>query len=158
MIDSNSDEKFDALFTDFFTDEDPFFGKNRKFSEEGIGDFITRLKVNLTKKTLWMYILRLLSRRRALYGYEIQSAIQEEFDWPDTVVGAMSQVSMYKELYRMSKEGLVVSKVTDDSSRRRRYYFITPKGVKILGEAKKFIANTYETLFGRDSFEGRDNL
>ena len=105
MIDSISDVKFVALLTVFLTVEDPFFGKNRKFSEEGIGDFITRLKVNLTKKTLWMYILRLLSRRRALYGYEIQSAIQEEFDWPDTVVGAMSQVSMYNLLYRMSKGG-----------------------------------------------------
>lgn len=113
-------------------------------------DVLSRLKNNLTKKSVWMYILQLLSRRKALYGYEIQSAIQEEFDLENL---AMSQVSCYKELYRMSQQGLVVSKVSDASTRRRRYYFITEQGITTLREAAKFLRHTYESLFGRDPLD-----
>jgi DNA-binding PadR family transcriptional regulator len=113
-------------------------------------DVLSRLKNNLTKKSVWMYILQLLSRRKALYGYEIQSAIQEEFDLENL---AMSQVSCYKELYRMSQQGLVVSKVSDASTRRRRYYFITEQGITTLREAAKFLKHTYESLFGRDPLD-----
>ncbi|OLS27503.1 MAG: hypothetical protein HeimC3_02810 [Candidatus Heimdallarchaeota archaeon LC_3] len=144
------DFDFDTLFDDFR-------GGNTTNPSNGLSneknsnlDVLSKLKVNLTKKSIFLYILQLLSRRKALYGYEIQSAIQEEFDIENL---AMSQVSCYKELYRMSQQGLVVSKVSNASTRRRRYYFITDQGIITLREAAKFLKHTYESLFGRDPLD-----
>ena len=141
MSDDFKNIEFDTLFGDYVPQTT--VATNTK---TGNLDVLSRLKINLTKKSIALYILQLLSRRKALYGYEIQSAIQEEFDLENL---AMSQVSCYKELYRMSQQGLVVSKVPDASTRRRRYYFITEQGTTTLREAAKFLKHTYESLFGR---------
>ena len=117
-------------------------------------DVLSRLKSSLTKKSIWLYILRLLSRN-PLYGYEIQTAIRDSFNWPDSE--QMSQISCYKELYRLASQGLVVSKVSD-SARKRRYYFITPEGIKILKDAKNFLVTVVRDVFERDPLERSEVL
>ena len=73
------DFDFDTLFDDF---RENLTNQSNGLSNEKNSnlDVLSKLKVNLTKKSIFLYILQLLSRRKALYGYEIQSAIQEEFD------------------------------------------------------------------------------
>ncbi|MFW9930285.1 MAG: PadR family transcriptional regulator [Candidatus Thorarchaeota archaeon] len=143
---NNFENFFDEDFTSEFRKTTSISSKMNKSNL----DVLSRLKINLTKKSIWIYILRLLSHKRPLYGYEIQTAIQEEFDL-DTL--SMSQVSCYKELYRMSQQGLVVSKISDSTTRKRRYYFITEQGLTVLKEAAQFLKHTYESLFGHDPLD-----
>ena len=141
---TQSSKNFDIIFEEMQSEK---FGSISPKIEPKDLDVLSRLKENLTKRSIWVYILKLLSRR-SLYGYEIQQAISEEFE----ICPEMSQVSCYKELYRLSQQGLVTSKISDSTARKRKYYFITDLGKRTLGEAARFLRKTYEVLFERDQF------
>jgi DNA-binding PadR family transcriptional regulator len=102
---------------------------------------------NIQKKTLDLFILRLLEKK-AHYGYEIKQAIKEHFNL------STSRISAYKTLYKLHNEGFVTCKIIQpfdkEQKHPRKYYFITPSGMKLLIEAKKFFKNFYNMLFGRD--------
>ena len=109
-------------------------------------DSYQNLKNSLTKRSIGLYILKLLANTPK-YGYELKEAIKDEFE----VI--TSQISTYKALYKLNDEGLITCRLVDQDlgNRTRKYYFITPMGLKLLNEAKKFLQQTYSLLFGRYS-------
>lgn len=86
-----------------------------------------RLQKLNTKGNLWIYILSLL-KKRDLYGWQIQSLIEEKFNFRPGLI------TPYRVLYRLEKEGFVKSRTKD----RKRYYRITQRGKEELEKAKKF--------------------
>ncbi|MHA1506115.1 MAG: PadR family transcriptional regulator [Candidatus Asgardarchaeia archaeon] len=104
---------------------------------------LMRLKEKITKENLWIYILTLL-KKRPLYGYEIRKLIREEFDF------APAMVTSYVVLYKLQKDGYVTSEWQKNPIGRpqRKYYKITPKGLKLIEEAKKYLTDLFEKLFG----------
>ena len=107
-----------------------------------------RLKANLTTNLVWVYILRLLQKRDACYGYELKRQLKEEYDIP------LATVTSYVVLYKLESEGLVESIKTDEKPERpvrgrptRKYYQITDLGTSLLEEAKEYIQLTYKNVF-----------
>ena len=107
-----------------------------------------RLKANLTTNLVWIYILRLLQKRNACYGYELKRQLKEEYDIP------LATVTSYVVLYKLESEGLVESIKTDEKPEKpvrgrptRKYYQITDLGNSLLDEAKEYIRSTYGNVF-----------
>jgi transcriptional regulator len=75
--------------------------------------------------TLYMLILRTLSRHEALHGYEIANSIQRTSE----DVLRVEEGSLYPALQRMLIKGWVTASwgVTN-GNRRARYYRLTPDG------------------------------
>jgi len=88
-----------------------------------------RLQKLNTKGNLWIYILSLL-KKRSLYGWQIQSLIEERFNFKP------GKITPYRVFYRLEKQGFVKSE--KDDKNRRRVYEITKKGRQELERAKKF--------------------
>ena len=86
-----------------------------------------RLQKSNTKENLWIYILSLL-REREIYGWEIRSLIEKNFDFRPGLI------TPYRVLYRLEGNGFVKSGLKE----RRRIYKITEKGKKELKKAKNF--------------------
>jgi len=108
-------------------------------------DSYQNLKNSLTKRSIGLYILKLLARAPK-YGYELKEAIRDEFSL------ITSQISTYKALYKLNDEGLITCRIIEPmGNRSRKYYFITPMGLKLLIEARNFLKQTYSLLFGRIS-------
>jgi DNA-binding PadR family transcriptional regulator len=84
------------------------------------------VKLN-TKGNLWIYILSLL-KKNGLYGWEIQSLIEQKFNFKP------GRITPYRVLYRLEKQGFVKSEMKE----RRRVYQITSKGKEELEKARKF--------------------
>ena len=91
---------------------------------------IERLKKFNTKGNLWIYILSLL-KKRELYGWQIQSLIEEKFNFKP------GKITPYRVFYRLEQQGFVKSKTEN----RRRIYKITKKGRRELEKARKFYQN-----------------
>ncbi|MEM1942639.1 MAG: PadR family transcriptional regulator [Candidatus Caldarchaeum sp.] len=100
-----------------------------------------RLVRKLTHENLWLYVLTLLSRK-PLYGYEVRSMVEKEFGFKP------GEVTSYVVLYRLERSGLikVVNMAKGSRGPSRKYYTITPKGVKTLMEAKRFLAGLASRL------------
>ena len=79
--------------------------------------------------TLYMLILRTLSRGGEMHGYEIAQSIQQISDEVLTV----EEGSLYPALQRMLLKGWVVAEWgTTEGNRRARYYRLTALGRKQL--------------------------
>ena len=79
--------------------------------------------------TLYMLILRTLSRGGEMHGYEIAKSIQQISDEVLTV----EEGSLYPALQRMLLKGWVVAEWgTTEGNRRARYYRLTALGRKQL--------------------------
>ena len=80
--------------------------------------------------TLHLLIMKALSRRGKLHGYEIAEAIQS---WSEEIL-SVEEGSLYPALQRMLIKGWVTAEwgVTA-GNRRARYYTLTPGGEKQLG-------------------------
>jgi DNA-binding PadR family transcriptional regulator len=57
-----------------------------------------RLFTRITKEGLWLYVLRLLTKR-PIYAYEISKEIKARFGF--------SKVTVYVVLYKMERKGLI---------------------------------------------------
>jgi len=78
-------------------------------------------------------VLQLLSRR-AMYGYELVEALEQESQG----VLAMGQSTLYPLLYNLEAKGLVSSRTDDgEAGRVRRYYSLTTAGQKQLVRQRK---------------------
>lgn len=103
-----------------------------------------RLANNLTKNTLWLYVLRLL-KTRPYYGYELRKALEEHFSIKTT------RVTSYVILKKLQNEDLVTEVEHEEESLTgkpaRIYYLITPLGEQLLELAAKFIEGVYSRLF-----------
>jgi PadR family transcriptional regulator, regulatory protein PadR len=98
-----------------------------------------RLKDKLTKENLWIYILKLLEKKER-YGYELRDSIEEEFGF------LPGNVTAYRVLYALQKNGLVASSKKEVKSRERKYYSITTEGKKELEEGKDVLKSMIKKL------------
>ncbi|MFX1250357.1 MAG: PadR family transcriptional regulator [Promethearchaeota archaeon] len=106
-----------------------------------------RLVDNLTKNTLWIYVLKLL-KTRPFYGYELRKALEEHFSITTT------RVTSYVILKKLEKEGLVTEveyneEPMTNGKPARIYYVITPFGEELFQLAAQLIRGVYSHLFSK---------
>ncbi len=89
---------------------------------------LRRLRRLLTSENLWLYVLSLLKRRKSLYAYELDEAIEKRFGFRP------NKIMIYIVLYRLEAEGLIRSEFQE----RRKYYALTEKGDDALGQARGY--------------------
>ena len=78
----------------------------------------------LLKGTLGTIILRLLSEKGRMYGYEITQLVKEMSDEKVLV----KEGSLYPALHKLEAEGLVVAEEVYLGKRVRKYYTLTQPG------------------------------
>ena len=86
------------------------------------------MDTELLKGTLSLLILSLLGRKE-MYGYEIVKTVKE------ATGGALEwkEGSLYPNLHKLEREGLIVgSWHAEQGQRRRRYYGLTAAGRRVL--------------------------
>ena len=93
-----------------------------------------RLRRKLLAENLWYFVLKML-QKKPHYGFEVRAMIGEQFGfW-------LGNVTAYKVLYDLESRGHVKA---DEVSYRKRYR-ITPKGLKELEGARKFLKEISKT-------------
>lgn len=102
-----------------------------------------RLRDKITKEVLWLYILKLL-KERPMYAYELKQEIKKAFGFEPATV------SSYVVLYKLEKDGYVISRWQEGKSGRpsRKYYGLTPEGEKLLEEGISFLKKILLKLKG----------
>jgi PadR family transcriptional regulator PadR len=86
-------------------------------------------KADALQGSLDLLVLKVLSRRQALHGYAIMSAIQEVSE----EVLRVEEGSLYPALHRMEEAGWIRAEwVIKDTGRRARLYELTAAGRKQL--------------------------
>ncbi len=104
----------------------------------GIVLAMRRLERKTTKELMWPYVLQLL-QKRPMYAYEIRKEVQERFGWKPPLV------TSYTVLYRLQRKGHVRTEWRQQRGRpARKYYKITPKGRKLMRQAKKYFADLHK--------------
>ncbi|GAB6946496.1 PadR family transcriptional regulator [Vulcanisaeta sp. JCM 16161] len=98
---------------------------------------LNRLMTKLTKENLWIYVVKLLMER-PMYGYEIAKEIRERFNINITNVG------VYVVLYKMERDGLVETFVSNGS----KMYRLRPETVGLWLRARDFISSILRQVFG----------
>jgi len=89
-----------------------------------------------------MLILALIEER-ARHGYEIAKLIETRSDG----VLQFHSASLYPQLYRLEKRGLIKGTwVEKAGQRRRRFYRLTPEGKKVLNGQRKTWADFFAAL------------
>lgn len=101
----------------------------------------------LLKGTLTVIILKLLSERDRMYGYEIFQQVKQQSN------GAilLKDGSLYPALQKLAREGLVSFEEEQVNGRLRKYYSITKKGLKEkthhVQEFKAFVESVNRIVF-----------
>lgn len=101
----------------------------------------------LLKGTLTVIILKLLSERDRMYGYEMYQQVKELSDGKIL----LKDGSLYPALQKMTNDGLLSFKEESVGGRTRKYYSITKKGLKektlYVDEFKDFINTLNKIVF-----------
>ena len=101
----------------------------------------------LLKGTLSAIILKLLSERERMYGYELSMRVKELSDGKILIKDG----SLYPALQKMTNDGLLSFKEEVVGGRVRKYYSITRKGRKeksvYVDELKDFLATMNKIVF-----------
>jgi PadR family transcriptional regulator PadR len=80
----------------------------------------------LIKGTLRVMVLKLLSERKQMYGYEITQTVKElTHNELELTFGAL-----YPTLHKLEAEGLLTAKTVMIDNRARKYYSLTREGSK----------------------------
>jgi len=102
----------------------------------------------LLKGTLSAIVLKLLSEKDRMYGYEISLRVKE------LSAGKilLKDGSLYPALQKMTKDGLLSFKEEQVGGRVRKYYYLTRTGhkkkVAYVEELKDFIGTLNKIVFG----------
>lgn len=101
----------------------------------------------LLKGTLSAILLKLLSEKEKMYGYEISQRVKE-------LTGGkvlLKDGSLYPALQKMTADGLLSFKEEYIGKRVRKYYYLTPKGEKekvaYLNELRDFMDTINAIVF-----------
>lgn len=101
----------------------------------------------LLKGTLSVIILKLLSERERMYGYEMYQQVKEMSDGKIL----LKDGSLYPALQKMTSDGLLSFKEENVGGRVRKYYYLTKKGQKekvaYVEEVKDFINTLNKIVF-----------
>lgn len=106
-------------------------------TSNGFNKAINRLLVNITVRTLWIYVLATL-KESPTYPYQLKKIIRERFSFnPPTV-------TLYTVVYKLERDGLIEK--TPDGM-----YRITSDGLKALGEASKLLMEIAKKINNAES-------
>ena len=101
----------------------------------------------LLKGTVSAIILKLLSEKERMYGYEMSQRVKE-------LSGGkihLKDGSLYPALQKMTSDGLLSFKEENVAGRVRKYYYLTKSGYKkkaaYLAELKDFVATINAIVF-----------
>ena len=101
----------------------------------------------LLKGTLSVIILKLLSEKERMYGYEMYQQVKELSEGKIL----LKDGSLYPALQKMTKDGLLSYKEENVGGRVRKYYYLTKKGQKekvaYVEEVKDFINTLNKIVF-----------
>ena len=101
----------------------------------------------LLKGTLSVIILKLLSERERMYGYEMYQQVKEMSDGKIL----LKDGSLYPALQKKTSDGLLSFKEENVGGRVRKYYYLTKKGQKekvaYVEEVKDFINTLNKIVF-----------
>jgi DNA-binding PadR family transcriptional regulator len=101
----------------------------------------------LLKGTLSVIILKLLSERERMYGYEMYQEVKALTDGKIL----LKDGSLYPALQKLTADGLLSFKEESVGGRVRKYYYLTKKGQKeknnYVAELKDFIATINHIVF-----------
>lgn len=101
----------------------------------------------LLKGTISTIVLKLLSERERMYGYEISQRVKELSDGKIQ----LKDGSLYPALQKMTAEGLLSFKEEEVGGRVRKYYYITKHGrqekTASVNELQDFIATLNKIVF-----------
>lgn len=101
----------------------------------------------LLKGTLNVIILKLLSERERMYGYEMYQQVKELSDGKIL----LKDGSLYPALQKLTNDGLLSFKEENVGGRVRKYYYITKKGLKektvYVEEFKDFLNTVNKVVF-----------
>ncbi len=84
----------------------------------------------LIKGTLKTIVLKLLSEKKQMYGYEITQLVKELTS--DKI--QITEGALYPTLHALEKDGIVTTEIVNIGKRVRKYYTLTPKGKKNANE------------------------
>ncbi|MGC9112428.1 PadR family transcriptional regulator [Acidilobus sp.] len=109
----------------------------REKTNDGFNKAINRLLVNITVRTLWIYVLATL-KEGPTYPYQLKKIIREKFSFnPPTV-------TLYTVVYKLERDGLI-EKAPDGM------YKITDGGLKALSEASKLLMEIAQKISSVES-------
>ncbi|WP_048813024.1 PadR family transcriptional regulator [Acidilobus saccharovorans] len=109
----------------------------REKTNDGFNKAINRLLVNITVRTLWIYVLATL-KESPTYPYQLKKIIREKFSFnPPTV-------TLYTVVYKLERDGLIEK--TPDGM-----YKITGDGLKALSEASKLLMEIAQKISSVES-------
>jgi PadR family transcriptional regulator, regulatory protein PadR len=101
----------------------------------------------LLKGTLTAIILKLLSERERMYGYEMSLKVKEVTDGKIL----LKDGSLYPALQKMTSDGLLSFKEENVGGRIRKYYYLTKQGhkkkVTYTDELKDFVNTISKIVF-----------
>jgi PadR family transcriptional regulator, regulatory protein PadR len=101
----------------------------------------------LLKGTLTAIILKLLSERERMYGYEMSLKVKEVTDGKIL----LKDGSLYPALQKMTSDGLLSFKEESVGGRIRKYYYLTKQGhkkkVAYTDELKDFVNTISKIVF-----------
>jgi PadR family transcriptional regulator, regulatory protein PadR len=101
----------------------------------------------LLKGTLSVIILKLLSERDRMYGYEMYQEVKALSDGKIL----LKDGSLYPALQKLTADGLLSFKEESVGGRVRKYYYLTKKGQKeknhYVSELKDFIGTINSIVF-----------
>lgn len=105
----------------------------------------------LLKGTLSPIILKLLSEKDRMYGYEMSLRVKELSDGKIL----LKDGSLYPALQKMTRDGLLSFKEESVGGRVRKYYYLTRNGhkkkVAYVEELKDFMATLNKIVFAEVS-------
>ena len=94
------------------------------------------------KGTIKTIVLKLLSEKSRMYGYEISQRVSELSDQEIK----LTYGALYPVLYKLEDEGLLTTSSEIIDNRVRKYYSLTPKGKEFAKEKVTELQKFTETL------------
>lgn len=96
----------------------------------------------LIKGTLQTIILKLLSEKEKMYGYEITQHVREITD--GKII--LTEGALYPSLHKLEAEGLLTTERVQIGKRVRKYYSLTKKGTFSAEVKVKELADFFKTM------------
>jgi PadR family transcriptional regulator PadR len=96
----------------------------------------------LLKGTLKTIVLKLLKENGRMYGYDITHKVE------DLTEGKINLTygALYPVLYKLERDGILISESENFNNRIRIYYSLTPKGDSVVAEKLRELNEFIESL------------
>jgi PadR family transcriptional regulator, regulatory protein PadR len=97
---------------------------------------------DLLKGTLKTIVLKLLKENGRMYGYDITRKVE------DLTEGKINLTygALYPVLYKLERDGILITESENFNNRIRIYYSLTPKGDSVVAEKLRELNEFIESL------------